>query len=129
MNYQSIIKKLPYTEPFLFVDELIEVSENGVHGAFTFKENLEFYRGHFSNFPVTPGVLLTECCAQIGLVCLGIFLLAGNAEKGWMALSSTEMDFLEAVYPGERVEVYSEKIYYRFGKLKCRVTMRNANDK
>ena len=129
MEYQKILEKLPYAEPFLFVDELLVVGNNGVHGAFTFKKDLDFYSGHFTDFPVTPGVILTECCAQIGLVCYGIYLLAGTAEKGSMALSSSEMDFYEAVYPGERVEVFSEKIYFRFGKLKCRVTMRNASDK
>ncbi len=129
MDYQSILAKLPYSEPFLFVDELLEVNDNGVHGVFTFKEDLDFYSGHFTGFPVTPGVILTECCAQIGLVCLGIYLLADTADKGSMALSSSEMDFYEAVYPGDRVEVSSEKIYFRFGKLKCRVTMRNAANK
>ena len=129
MEYQKILEKLPYAEPFLFVDELLEVGDNGVHGAFTFKENLDFYRGHFTDFPVTPGVILTECCAQIGLVCYGIYLLADHSEKGSMALSNSEMDFYEAVYPGERVEVFSEKMYFRFGKLKCRVTMRNSADK
>ena len=75
MNTSEILAKLPYSPPFLFVDDLVSVDENGVTGSFTFKEDLDFYKGHFKNNPVTPGVILTETMAQIGLVCLGIFLV------------------------------------------------------
>ena len=75
MNSVEIIKLLPYTKPFLFVDELTEISENGISGNYTFQENEFFYKGHFKENPITPGVILTETMAQIGVVCLGIFLL------------------------------------------------------
>ena len=75
MNYSEIIAQLPYSKPFLFVDEITSITENGVVGHYTFDENLDFYKGHFKNNPVTPGVILTEVMAQIGLVCLGIYLL------------------------------------------------------
>lgn len=71
MNVKDIIAKLPYTKPFLFVDELLHIDENGSMGTYTFDENLDFYKGHFKEKPVTPGVILTETMAQIGLVCLG----------------------------------------------------------
>jgi 3-hydroxyacyl-[acyl-carrier-protein] dehydratase len=128
MNYQEIISKLPYSKPFLFVDEIIDINENGVEGSFTFDENLDFYKGHFKENPITPGVILTEVMAQIGLVCLGIFLLDNPLNKNTsIALTSTDIEFLKAVYPKEKVIVISEKIYFRFGKLKCKVTMRNEN--
>lgn len=130
MNYQHILSQLPYNQPFLFVDELLEVRDEGVKGGYTFLPEASFYEGHFKGNPVTPGVLLTECCAQIGLVCLGIHLLQQEKpiRKGTpkIALSSTEMEFLLPVFPGEKVTVRSEKSYYRFHKLKCRVTMHNA---
>ena len=71
----TIISKLPYAKPFLFVDKIIRMDENGVEGEFTFDEKLDFYKGHFKENPVTPGVILTEVMAQIGVVCLGVFLL------------------------------------------------------
>jgi 3-hydroxyacyl-[acyl-carrier-protein] dehydratase len=117
---------LPYSKPFLFVDEIISINENGVEGHFTFDENLDFYKGHFEHYPVTPGVILTETMAQIGLVCLGIFILDNNFIKNSsIALTSTNMDFIKPVYPKEKVTVVSEKIYFRFGKLKCKVSMKN----
>lgn len=75
MTSAEILERLPYTKPFLFVDELISVDENGATGTFIFNENLDFYKGHFKDNPITPGVILTECMAQIGLVCLGIYLM------------------------------------------------------
>ena len=126
MRNQEIISKLPYSKPFLFVDELLRVDENGVEGTYTFDENLDFYKGHFKDNPITPGVILTEVMAQIGLVCLGINLLNDTFnENTSIALTSTAIDFLKPVFPNEKVTVVSEKIYFRFGKLKCKVVMKN----
>ncbi|SIS70787.1 3-hydroxyacyl-[acyl-carrier-protein] dehydratase [Zobellia uliginosa] len=130
MDHSHIIDQLPYAEPFLFVDELIAVDENGAKGNYTFCKDSYFYKGHFKDFPVTPGVILTECCAQIGLVCLGIFLLGPEASKGVeIGLSSTQMEFLLPVFPNEKVSVSSQKIYFRFNKLKCSVKMHNSQGK
>ena len=126
MKKEDIISKLPYSKPFLFVDELLHIDENGVEGCYTFDENLDFYKGHFKDNPVTPGVILTEVMAQIGLVCLGIYLLNDTFnETTAIALSSSEISFLKPVFPNEKVIVISEKIYFRFGKLKCNVCMKN----
>ncbi|SHL09404.1 3-hydroxyacyl-ACP dehydratase FabZ family protein [Flavobacterium xanthum] len=126
MTNQEIIAKLPYSKPFLFVDEILHINENGVEGTYYFDENLDFYKGHFKDNPITPGVILTEVMAQIGLVCLGIFLLDDSFNKATsIALTSSEIEFLKPVFPTERVTVISEKIYFRFGKLKCKVIMKN----
>lgn len=128
MTNEEIITLLPYSKPFLFVDEIASINENEVVGHFTFDENLDFYKGHFKNNPVTPGVILTETMAQIGVVCLGIYLLNATFTKDTViALTSSEIEFLKPVYPNEKVTVISEKIYFRFRKLKCKVTMINKN--
>ncbi len=126
MTKAEIINSLPYTKPFLFVDDIIHIDENGVEGSYTFDENLDFYKGHFKDNPVTPGVILTEVMAQIGVVCLGIYLLNNEfTKKSVIALTSSEIEFLKPVYPKEKVIVISEKVYFRFGKLKCQVKMIN----
>ena len=129
MKKEEIISKLPYCKPFLFVDEIIHIDSNGVVGSFTFDENLDFYKGHFRERPITPGVILTEVMAQIGLVCLGIFLLDDSFNKNTaIGLTSTDIEFLKPVFPKEKVTVVSEKIYFRFGKLKCNVLLKNQNN-
>lgn len=126
MDTIDVLSKLPYSKPFLFVDKIIKIDENGVEGEYTFDANLDFYKGHFKDNPVTPGVILIEVMAQIGLVCLGIFLLNEKINKNTLiALTSTEIEFLKPVYPNEKVTVLSQKNYFRFGKLKCKVSMQN----
>src|SRR5690606_15092108 len=100
----------------------------GISGNYTFREDSFFYEGHFKDNRITPGVILTECMAQIGLVCLGIYLLEKEniSVRPAFALSSTEIDFYLPVFPNEKVTVVSEKIYFRFQKLKCNVKLFNA---
>lgn len=132
MNYVEIINKLPYNEPFLFVDELVHLDENGSKGSYVFKSDADFYNGHFKDNPVTPGVLLTECCAQIGVVALGIYLMSLDdtalQQDLQIALSSSEMEFYKPVFPNEKMTVTSEKLYFRFHKLKCDIKMHNEAD-
>ena len=128
---ERIIEYLPYKKPFLFVDRLQSVSEDGCIGYYTFKKEAYFYQGHFKDKPVTPGVLLTECMAQIGVVCLGIYLInktLGDLSSPQIALTSHQMDFFIPVLPGETVKVCSKKDVFRFNKLKCKVYMYNIEN-
>ncbi|MFT5984293.1 MAG: 3-hydroxyacyl-[acyl-carrier-protein] dehydratase [Ulvibacter sp.] len=128
MEKEQIIQLLPYQNPFLFVDGIDTISEDGVTGHYRFKEDEAFYKGHFKDNPITPGVILTECMAQIGLVCLGIYLLKdelNESAKPQIALTSHQMDFYLPVLPNEKVTVISEKKVFRFNKLKCKVKMMN----
>ena len=131
MKKENIIKLLPYQTPFLFVEELTYISKNRSEGYYTFKQDEYFYKGHFKDKPITPGAILTEVMAQIGLVCLGIYLLKkeiSKTKKPEIALTSNEIDFFLPVKPKERVKVVSEKIYFRFNKLKCKVQLFNKKN-
>jgi len=128
MNSQEIINLLPYEKPFLFVDKLSIISSEGITGNYNFKKDEYFYKGHFKNNPITPGVILTECMAQIGLVCLGIYMMKdeiSKENKPQIALTSSQVDFFLPVLPNEKVTVISEKEVFRFNKLKCKVKMLN----
>lgn len=100
-------------------------------GNYTFKQSDYFYRGHFKDNPITPGVILTEVMAQIGVVCLGIYLLRekfSDLKKPQLFLTSNNIDFFLPVIPEQRVNVVSEKIYFRFNKLKCLVQLFNEKN-
>lgn len=131
MTSKEIISYLPYKDPFLFVDELTAISETSVEGNYTFRKDEFFYDGHFKDEPITPGVILSETMAQIGVVSMGIFLLRAQVEsmKGaGVALTSHAVDFYIPVHPGEKVRVTSEREYYRFDKLKCKVKLFNSKE-
>lgn len=139
MNSRQLIDRLPYQDPFLFVDGFDDLNEDRITGHYTFPENAFFYQGHFKDYPVTPGVILTECMAQIGVVGLGLYLLNNESERREkpnsearpveLAMSNMNVDFFIPVLPGEKVRVSSEKEYFRFKKLKCRVQMHNESGK
>ncbi len=128
----KILKYLPYKSSFLFVDNITSIDENGVTGDYTLKSDSYFYKDHFPGNPVTPGVIITEIMAQIGLVVLGIHLMVNGVQKdiimdegSFPLLTSTDVSFFKIVLPGEKVTVISKKQYFRFGKLKCLIVMHN----
>lgn len=128
MSQDEIMGFLPYAKPFLFVDSIESISDTAVVGTFKFDASLDFYQGHLINFPITPGVILIETMAQIGLVCLGIYLSQDNISITTKVLmSSAKVDFLKPVFPNEKVTVFSELEYFRFQKLRCKVKMENEN--
>ena len=132
--YQEVLNHLPYKSSFRFIDTLLHIDENGATGEYTLRKDAFFYEDHFPGHPVTPGVIITEIMAQIGLVTLGIYLLMKEqsskvqAEPVFPLFTSSEVEFYKAVLPGEKVRVVSQKIYFRFGKLKCAVQMLDSHN-
>jgi 3-hydroxyacyl-[acyl-carrier-protein] dehydratase len=66
---------LPHRKPFLFVDKLTYSSQERYEGEYTYEEDTWFFKGHFPDYPVVPGVILVESMAQCGgagLVASGI---------------------------------------------------------
>jgi len=134
--YNEILDHLPYKSSFRFVDTISSLDENGVVGEYMLKPGSFFYEDHFPGYPVTPGVIITEIMAQIGLVVLGIYLVLQTNKKNDLStgkkifplLTSTEVSFYKMVLPGEKVTVISKKQYFRFNKLKCSVEMLNAEN-
>jgi 3-hydroxyacyl-[acyl-carrier-protein] dehydratase len=130
-----ILKAVPQQPPFRFVDEIIELDENRVVGAYRFREDEYFYKGHFPDRPITPGVILVEAMAQTGVVVYGLYLtmIQNNISLEEAKLLTTLFTFIEEVEfngivsPGERVLIQGEKVYFRKGNLKTRVKMEREN--
>ena len=132
---QEVLDLVPQQEPFRFIDEIISLDEQQIVGAYRFREDEYFYRGHFPGHPITPGVILIETMAQIGVVAFGMYLLACQKKvmpgqlKGPLSLFSMadNIEFKGIVSPGERVIVKGEKIYMRNGALKVDISMEREN--
>ena len=124
----EVLDLLPQQEPFRFVDEILYVSADRISARYTFPADASFYEGHFPGNPITPGVILLECMAQVGVVALGIHVMAleggRKAVDGKLALfSDADVDFSGVVKPGERVTVAAKKRFFRRGKLRSEAEM------
>jgi 3-hydroxyacyl-[acyl-carrier-protein] dehydratase len=128
---REVLALVPQQEPFRFIDEIISLDEEQILGAYRFREDAFFYRGHFPGRPITPGVILVETMAQIGVVAFGMYLLACQKKvrpgqmKSPLSLFSLadNVEFKGIVMPGERVIVKGRKIYFRKGAIKVDLTM------
>jgi 3-hydroxyacyl-[acyl-carrier-protein] dehydratase len=126
MTPDQVLQAVPQQPPFRFIDRILELDGEHIVGAYTFKADEFFYRGHFPGDPVTPGVILTEAMAQTGVVALGLYLTAqtlpADELSQWTTMfTECQMEFHLPVLPGDCVTVRGEKLYFRRMKLKSQV--------
>lgn len=126
---QSLLDKIPHQEPFRFIDGLEWVSDTGARGYYTFPPEAGFFRGHFPAYPITPGVILTECMVQCSVLPLAIHLLQHHTDSSSTIvplLTHTDVEFRQEVHPGQHVVVEAKLVYFRRGIIKCECVMHST---
>jgi len=100
---------LPHREPFLFVDEIIEASNEKIAARRIFSESEYFFKGHFPDYPVVPGVILVETMAQSGGAGLRKLGVLGEDSLFFFA-SVDKVKFRRQVRPGDEVRSEIENL-------------------
>lgn len=105
---------IPHRDPFLFIDEMIELDSlhNGI-GIKYVRPDEAFFQGHFPGKPVMPGVLIIESLAQVGAV----VLLSHPDYAGKIAYFTgiSGAKFRKSVFPGDMLELHCELTKIRRG--------------
>jgi len=105
----EIEKLIPHRAPFLFVDEIVEASKEKIVAKHIFTESEFFFKGHFPEYPVVPGVILVETMAQSGGAALRKMGVVGDGGLFFLA-TVDKVKFRRQVRPGDEVRSEIENL-------------------
>ena len=107
----SVESVIPHRTPFLFLDEVISLSESDATGIFCFDKQSPFLSGHFPNNPIVPGVLLVESLAQL----VAYWALSRHPNRSVRLVELNRTRFIEPVFPGEPLSLHIQIIKAKLG--------------
>ena len=98
--YPAITELIPQRPPFLFVDKVLDRSDEKIKTSLKLSGNEEFFKGHFPGNPIMPGVLLQEALFQSGAA-----LMAGLSQGAGLGVVTRVQNakFKNMVRPGDEV--------------------------
>lgn len=108
MDSLAIQAYLPHRDPFLFVDRIIEIEQHKrAVGLKNVTYNEPFFRGHFPERPVMPGVLILEAMAQVAGI-LAFYSLGGRRGHIPLFTGIDKAKFRTPVVPGDQLRLELE---------------------
>lgn len=126
---EKIKSILPHREPFLFIDEVIEI--DGTQKVVAVKyinKNESFFQGHFPDKPLMPGVLIIEAMAQASIILYSIDKPEIAKAHPDYYLGKVKAEFLSPVYPGDKLIIETNKVKF-LDNAAITDTIANVNNK
>lgn len=126
MNIQTIREYLPHRYPFLLVDRVTDITDNGIVAYKNVSINEEFLQGHFPTYPIMPGVLIVEALAQAAGI-LGFVMnnQKPSADSIFLFAGAEKVRFKKQVVAGDQLVLKAELVMQRRGifKYNCTATV------
>ena len=126
---EDIKKYLPHREPFLFIDEVVQIKENEeIHAIKLIHEDEHYLKGHFPGNPIFPGVIIIEALGQASGI-LGFVSMNKTPEEGsiYVLAGVDKVRFRKRVRPGDTIDLISKVVGEKRGiwKFDCRAELDN----
>ncbi|QDT37782.1 3-hydroxyacyl-ACP dehydratase FabZ family protein [Stratiformator vulcanicus] len=122
LNKAQIQDLIPHRDPFLWLDEVVEVDEQKIHARKHLDPSIWVFQGHYPDFPVLPGVIQCEMCFQASAVLIAPIQPVEDGKVPVVARAN-KVKFRRMVRPGDTVEIYAEitdrlkDTFYLTGKI------------
>ena len=129
INKDDIKRYLPHREPFLFIDEVVDIKDNEIiHAKKIISEDEYFLEGHFPGNPIFPGVIIIEALGQASGI-LGSTTMNKTPEEGsiYVLAGVDKVRFRRRVRPGDTIDLFSKVVSEKRGiwKFDCRAELDN----
>jgi 3-hydroxyacyl-[acyl-carrier-protein] dehydratase len=126
MTEDSVLEGIPHRDPFLFIDKILEIDETKIIAQKEIKDSEAFFKGHYPNNPIMPGVLLCECIFQAGALWISKQKLQKEkiGDKVPVVSRVNNVKFKRAVLPNAILTIESSYVqqlseaYYMKGNIK-----------
>ena len=104
LNFEEIKNLIPHREPFIFIDELINIEKlKKATGVKTFSMDDDFFKGHFPEQPVVPGVIIVEMMAQTAAALIAYSLKEETFDKIVYLMNIDNTKFRKPVFPDDKI--------------------------
>jgi len=115
LTKEEIKKIIPYDDPFLWVDEVESIEGNTITGFKQTSPQDSYFKGHFVDFPIMPGVLVVEGIAQTGTILLRKKIGESHKKNHLLAYQVRSAIFYKPIFPGDKIKYRVELLgFYGF---------------
>jgi len=125
----EIKQLIPHRDPFLFLDKLFNIEKlTSATGFKLFKADEPFFKGHFPEKSVVPGVILVEMMAQTAAALIAFSIKEETFDKIVYLMNISETKFRKPVFPGDKVYAYVTALRSRGRVWKFNGIAKDKND-